>query len=168
MILRLLFFLTFLFVQKTDKPPKGAIIFIDNFKNTSLDLKHWNYDLGDGCPELCGWGNKEYQNYTKENVFLRNEKLVIKATIENNRYFSGRITTKDKIEFQYGTVEVKAKLPRGKGVWPAIWMLGHDIDENYWPDVERSILWSMSVEHRVKFITPFIQKTAMEFQKTLK
>ena len=133
MILRLLFFLTFLFVQKTDKPPKGAVIFIDNFKNTSLDLKHWNYDLGDGCPELCGWGNKEYQHYTKENVFLRNEKLVIKATKEKDRYFSGRITTKDKIEFQYGTVEVKAKLPRGKGVWPAIWMLGHDIDENYWP-----------------------------------
>ena len=133
MILRLLFLLTFLFIQKTDKPPKGAVIFIDNFKNTSLDLKHWNYDLGDGCPELCGWGNKEYQHYTKENVFLRNEKLVIKATKEKDRYFSGRITTKDKIEFKYGTVEVKAKLPRGKGVWPAIWMLGHDIDENYWP-----------------------------------
>ena len=133
MILRLLLFLTLLFVQKTDKNPDEFVIFIDDFNDTILDLNHWNYELGDGCPELCGWGNKEYQHYKKENIFLRNEKLVIKASNESNRYFSGRITTKDKIEFQYGTVEVKAKLPRGKGVWPAIWMLGHDIDENYWP-----------------------------------
>ena len=133
MILRLLFFLTLLCVQKTEDNPKALEIFTDDFNDTILDLNHWNYELGDGCPKLCGWGNKELQHYTKENIFLRNEKLVIKATSENNRYFSGRITTKDKIEFQYGTVEVKAKLPRGKGVWPAIWMLGHDIDENYWP-----------------------------------
>ena len=133
MILRLLIFITLLLVQKTDKNPEGFVIFMDNFNDTILDLNHWNYELGDGCPELCGWGNKEYQHYKKENIFLRNEKLVIKASNESNRYFSGRITTKDKIEFQYGTVEVKAKLPRGKGVWPAIWMLGHDIDENYWP-----------------------------------
>ena len=108
-------------------------MFTDDFENTFLDLNHWNYELGDGCPELCGWGNNEFQIYTKENVFIRDENLVIKATKQGNKYYSGRITTKDKIEFQYGTVEVKAKLPTGTGVWPAIWMLGHDIDDIFWP-----------------------------------
>jgi beta-glucanase (GH16 family) len=108
-------------------------LFTDDFENTFLDLNHWNYELGDGCPELCGWGNNEFQIYTKENVFIRDENLVIKATKQGNKYYSGRITTKDKIEFQYGTVEVKAKLPTGSGVWPAIWMLGHDIDDIFWP-----------------------------------
>ena len=89
--------------------------------------------MGDGCPSLCGWGNKEYQIYTKENVSVKNNQLIIKATLEQGNYFSGRITTKDKMEFQYGTIEVRAKLPKGLGVWPAIWMLGHDIDNVHWP-----------------------------------
>ena len=52
---------------------------------------------------------------------------------EAGNYYSGRITSKDKFEFRYGTIEVKAKLPKGRGLWPAIWMLGHDIDSNPWP-----------------------------------
>lgn len=134
MILRVLFILLFALIQKPGENPSKRIIFAEDFSQSFLDLKHWNYELGDGCPDLCGWGNKEYQHYTKENVFVRDEKLVIKATKKNDQYLSGRITTKDKIEFQYGTVEVKAKLPQGLGVWPAIWMLGHDIDDNYWPN----------------------------------
>lgn len=133
MTLRIFLILIFLLIDKGLKPSVNSILFTDDFENTFLDLNHWNYDLGDGCPELCGWGNNEFQIYTKENVFIRNEKLVIKATKQDNKYYSGRITTKDKIEFQYGTVEVKAKLPTGTGVWPAIWMLGHDIDDIFWP-----------------------------------
>jgi len=134
MIFRILLILAFTFFQKPENNPGKRIIFNDNFEQSFLDLKYWNYDLGNGCPELCGWGNKEYQHYTKENIFVRDEKLVIRATKEGEHYYSGRITTKDKIEFQYGTVEVKAKLPKGSGVWPAIWMLGHDIEENSWPN----------------------------------
>lgn len=134
MIFRILLILAFAFLQKPEDNPGKRIIFNDDFEQSFLDLKYWNYDLGDGCPNLCGWGNKEYQHYTKENIFVRDKKLVIRATKEGDRYYSGRITTKDKIEFQYGTVEVKAKLPKGLGVWPAIWMLGHDIEENYWPN----------------------------------
>ena len=70
MILRLLFFLTLLCVQKTEDNPKALEIFTDDFNDTILDLNHWNYELGDGCPKLCGWGNKELQHYTKENIFL--------------------------------------------------------------------------------------------------
>ena len=109
------------------------LIFEEDFTSNILDERHWNYELGDGCPTLCGWGNKEYQSYTKENVSVRNNQLVITASEQNGAYFSGRITTKDKMEFQYGTVEVRAKLPTGMGVWPAIWMLGHNIDDIYWP-----------------------------------
>ena len=133
MILRIFLILIFLLIDIGPEPSDSSILFTDDFENTFLDLNHWNYELGDGCPELCGWGNNEFQIYTKENVFIRDEKLVIKATKQDNKYYSGRITTKDKIEFQYGTVEVKAKLPTGTGVWPAIWMLGHDIDDIFWP-----------------------------------
>lgn len=110
-----------------------AFSFVDDFKGSELNNEFWNYDLGDGCPDLCGWGNNERQIYTKENVFLRDGHLVIKASKDYANYFSGKITTKSKIEFQYGTIEVKAKLPKGSGLWPAIWMLGQDIDTNTWP-----------------------------------
>ena len=133
MIFRIFLILIFLLIFKGPEASDNSILFTDDFENTFLNLNHWNYELGDGCPELCGWGNNEFQIYTKENVFIRDENLVIKATKQGNKYYSGRITTKDKIEFQYGTVEVKAKLPTGTGVWPAIWMLGHDIDDIFWP-----------------------------------
>ena len=98
--------------------------------------------------------NLEEQYYTsrRKNVRLRNGKLEIIARRESfkNRnfkldstnyrlnkeraeYTSGSIETKGKFDFQYGRVEVKAKLPKGKGVWPAIWMLGVDFDELGWP-----------------------------------
>ncbi len=110
-----------------------ALIFEENFEGTQLNQKHWNYDLGDGCPQLCGWGNNERQIYTKENVEVKDGKLIIIATKEGDIYKSGKITSKNKIEFQYGTIEVKAKLPKGYGLWPAIWMLGEDISEVGWP-----------------------------------
>ena len=133
MILRLFLILTFVFFNNGVGYIENPVLFNENFEDSFLDLNYWNYELGDGCPNLCGWGNNESQIYTKNNIFIRDKKLVLKATKRNNKYYSGRITTKDKIEFQYGTVEVKAKLPTGTGVWPAIWMLGHDIDDVFWP-----------------------------------
>ena len=102
-LIRILIILSFALIQKTSDNPGKRIIYNEDFDQSFLDLDYWNYELGDGCPELCGWGNKEYQHYTKENVFVRDEKLVIKATKIGDQYFSGRITTKDKMEFQYGT-----------------------------------------------------------------
>ncbi len=109
------------------------IIFEDHFNSEELNASYWNYDLGDGCPNLCGWGNNERQIYTKENINLKDGYLIITATNDSINYRSGRITTKEKVEFQYGTIEVKAKLAEGHGLWPAIWMLGNDIDTNAWP-----------------------------------
>jgi beta-glucanase (GH16 family) len=123
-------FVSFFFVsaQKTE-----AIIFEEHFNGNELNENQWNYELGDGCPKLCGWGNEEWEYYTKESVSVSEGNLVITASKVDDKYFSGRINTRGKVEFQYGTIEVKAKLPTGKGVWPAIWMLGNDIKTVGWP-----------------------------------
>ncbi|MGS2726456.1 glycoside hydrolase family 16 protein [Psychroserpens sp. BH13MA-6] len=110
-----------------------TFILKEDFNGTNLNESIWNYELGDGCPNLCGWGNNERQTYTKDNVKVANGQLIITATKDSSSYYSGRITTKDKSEFQYGTIEVRAKLPEGSGLWPAIWMLGNDIDDKTWP-----------------------------------
>lgn len=112
----------------------GKTLLHQSFSNNSLDMNVWSYDLGNGCPNLCGWGNNELQLYAKENVSVKNGNLIIKASKTDSSYYSGKIHTKDKFEFKYGKVEVRAKLPKGHGLWPAIWMLGNDIDENVWPN----------------------------------
>ncbi|MDC6352430.1 glycoside hydrolase family 16 protein [Zeaxanthinibacter sp. PT1] len=110
-----------------------TLVWEENFEGEVLDESKWTFALGDGCPELCGWGNNEPQIYTRNNHELRNGKLYITVRKEDSIYTSARITTKDKFDFQYGRVEARAKIPRGKGVWPAFWMLGSNIDEVGWP-----------------------------------
>lgn len=117
----------------TEELEKSNIIFEENFNEDSLNETYWNYELGDGCPNLCGWGNNERQIYSKENATIKNGYLVIKATKDAFVYKSAKLTTKQKVEFKYGSVEVRAKLPLGHGLWPAIWMLGNDIDTKGWP-----------------------------------
>ncbi|MDO7850214.1 glycoside hydrolase family 16 protein [Hymenobacter convexus] len=109
------------------------LVWNDEFDGTSLDATKWTYDLGGG-----GWGNNELETYTNstDNVYLSGGNLVIKAiktTPTGNSYTSGRILTKGKKTFQFGRLDVRAQVPTGKGVWPAIWMLGADIDQNNWP-----------------------------------
>lgn len=128
----LIFFFTFSFFI-TNAQDSQKLIWEENFDGGSLNPEFWNYDLGDGCPDVCGWGNNELQVYREQNVKIKNGQLHIIAEKEESEYFSGRIHTKEKIEFQYGIVEVRAKLPDAKGLWPAIWMLGHDIREVGWP-----------------------------------
>lgn len=109
------------------------LLWSDEFDGASLDTSVWNFALGDGCPALCGWGNNERQFYTKSNHRLEEGKLIITARRDSSGYTSTRITTKGKREFQYGRIEARAKLPVGKGVWPAFWMLGSNISEAGWP-----------------------------------
>lgn len=115
------------------KSNKSSLIFSEEFEGDVLNEEIWNFELGDGCPNLCGWGNNEPQVYTKKNHQLKDGFLKITAEHHNNRYTSTRITTKDKFEFTYGRVEARIKLPSGQGVWPAFWMLGSNIDEVGWP-----------------------------------
>ena len=112
---------------------KRELVWSDEFNGDALDLTSWNFELGDGCPNLCGWGNNERQVYTKENHRLEDGKLIITAKKEGDLYTSTRITTQGKHEFQYGRMEARAKVAVGQGIWPAFWMLGSDIKEVGWP-----------------------------------
>ena len=109
------------------------LVWEENFDGKQLNEKNWNFELGDGCPNLCGWGNNEKQLYTKNNHTVKNGVLTISAKLEDSVYTSTRITTKNKVEIKYGKIEIRAKLPKGKGLWPAVWMLGSNIDSVGWP-----------------------------------
>lgn len=115
------------------------LIWSDEFNTDGApDASKWGYDLGNGCPDLCGWGNGEKQNYTNrsDNVKVENGVLKIIAKKENyqgSEYTSAKLLTKGKFDFTYGRIDVKAKLPSGSGTWPAIWMLGANIDNVGWP-----------------------------------
>lgn len=109
------------------------LVWEENFNRPTLDESVWNFELGNGCPNLCGWGNKERQVYTDSNHEIIDGKLIIHARKEADVYTSTRITTKGKKAFQYGRIEAMAKLPVGSGLWPAFWMLGENISELGWP-----------------------------------
>ena len=109
----------------------------DEFNYTGKpDATKWSYDLGDH-----GWGNNELENYTDkiENAKVENGNLVITAVKEpsgRQQYSSARLVSKGKADFAYGKFEIRAKLPKGRGTWPAIWMLasGNSYGNKGWPD----------------------------------
>lgn len=113
-----------------------TLMWFDEFSNTGLpDNNKWAYDIGTGS---SGWGNNELQYYTNrlENAYCENGVLKIKAIKENfagSQYTSARLVTRGKVDFKYGRVEVRAKLPTGVGTWPAVWMLGSNISTVGWP-----------------------------------
>lgn len=106
----------------------------DEFDYTGLpDATKWGYDIGGS-----GWGNNELQYYTNSinNVFAGNGVLTIAARKEafgGRQYTSTRLISKGKGDFLYGRFEIKAKLPQGRGTWPAIWMLPTDWAYGGWP-----------------------------------
>ena len=99
------------------------------------DSTIWNYAEGGN-----GYGNGELQYYTKadtNNALVKNGKLFITALKESkdkNKYTSARLFSKGKAEFKYGRIEISAKLPAGRGTWPAIWMLGSNHPAVNWPE----------------------------------
>lgn len=109
-------------------------VWADEFEYTGApDTTKWGYDIGGS-----GWGNNELQYYTNstQNASVSDGKLTITARKEDkegNAYTSARMVTKNKGDFLYGRFEVKAKLPTGKGTWPAIWMLPTDSEYGGWP-----------------------------------
>ena len=115
-------------------------VWSDEFNYQGLpDSTKWSYDLGNGCPHVCGWGNNELQYYTQrrlKNQRVENGKLIIEAhreNFENQEYTSTRLVSKHKGDWLYGRIEVMAKLPSGLGTWPAIWMLPTDWEYGGWP-----------------------------------
>lgn len=109
-------------------------IWADEFTGSGKpDATKWGYDVGGS-----GWGNNELQYYTAgDNVNIANGILTITAKKENretNLYTSSRLVTRGKGDFLYGRFEIRAKLPTGRGTWPAIWMLPTDFAYGNWPN----------------------------------
>lgn len=115
-------------------PPGMKLVWSDEFNGKSIDRKSWTFDIGGG-----GWGNGEMEYYTDrpENARLENGNLVIEARQEKYEgayYTSARLKTQGLKTFQYGRIEARLKVPAGKGLWPAFWMLGAAFDGSNWPD----------------------------------
>ncbi len=113
------------------------LVWSDEFNGSGLDTSKWSYQIGTGTP-LIGWGNNELQYYTNRptNVDVFNGNLWIVAQRENfggMQYTSARIRTKNKGDWRYGRIEMRAKLPTGRGLWPAFWMLPTDEVFGGWP-----------------------------------
>jgi hypothetical protein len=113
--------------------PGYTLVWRDEFNGTSLSTADWNYEIGTGNG---GWGNNELQYYLQENTSVSNGILTIEAKKEfsnGSAYTSSRITTQNKHSFQYGRIDIRAALPFGQGLWPALWMLGDNISTVGWP-----------------------------------
>lgn len=121
--------------NKKVKSSKLKLVWADEFNYRGQpDSTKWAYDVGGD-----GWGNNEAQFYTKadtNNAVVGNGFLSIiarKEKHENKEYTSARMVTKGKKDWRFGRVEISAKLPKGRGTWPAGWMLGSNINTVGWP-----------------------------------
>jgi beta-glucanase (GH16 family) len=126
-----------------------TLVWSDEFDGAAgapVDASKWSHDLADGCSSgNCGWGNSEKEYYTSapENVSLDGQgHLQIVARQAGAglacyygacRYTSGKITTRGKMTAAPGRVEARLKLPAGRGLWPAFWMLGSGFPSVSWP-----------------------------------
>ncbi len=127
-------------------PPVGSIVYSfettpawsDEFDVNGLPNNQiWGYDVGGD-----GWGNNELQNYTAsdlDNASVENGKLIITAIKEasgTRQYSSARLVTKGKRDMKYGRIEIKAKIPAGRGSVSALWMLASQTTygTTFWPD----------------------------------
>lgn len=119
-----------------DNYPGYTLVWRDEFDAAALNTADWTYEIGDGCPNNCRWGNNELQYYREENTSIVNGHLVITAKKQNyngHDYTSSRLITKGKQQFKFGRIDMRAALPEGQGIWPAMWMLGSNIDAAGWP-----------------------------------
>ena len=114
------------FAQETE----WKMVWNDEFDGPKLDYSKWEIEVN-----AFGGGNNELQIYTdrRENVRIEEGRLILQARKDNHGiagtvrvYSSGRIRSKNRGDWKYGKFEIRAKLPGGQGVWPAIWMLPTD------------------------------------------
>ncbi|NLX29626.1 MAG: family 16 glycosylhydrolase [Bacteroidales bacterium] len=109
----------------------SQLIWADEFNvEGAPDPTRWNFETGGG-----GWGNNELQFYTdsRNNSYVSNGTLKIHARKSNNAWTSARMVTAGKASWQYGRFEIRAKLPTGRGTWPALWMMPQNSIYGGWP-----------------------------------
>jgi beta-glucanase (GH16 family) len=118
------------------------LVWADEFEGPQVDRTKWDFDIGNGFFDyrthtwIAGWGNEELQYYTDApaNVSVKDSLLTIRAQKESLHgcgYTSARMKTRTRegaalFTTLYGRVEFRAKVPWGKGLWPALWMLPQD------------------------------------------
>ncbi|MFT5153788.1 MAG: beta-glucanase (GH16 family), partial [Planctomycetota bacterium] len=122
-------------LTQNTKGDKWSLVWADEFDGRGLpDQSKWTHDLGN-----WGWGNREPQYYTEgrvENARQEGGKLIIEARPDDQGqpWTSARLTTRGKISFLYGRIEIRAKVPAVDGTWAAGWTLGDGYrDEVSWP-----------------------------------
>ena len=114
-----------------------TLVWSDEFDGAQLDPETWFFATGDGTEKGLpgGWGNNELQYYLPDSAQIADGVLSITArreTVEGLNYTSARINTEDRFAFKYGRIEASIKLPAGKGLWPAFWMLPQDTPYGTW------------------------------------
>ncbi len=118
-----------------------TLIWNDEFNSSEIDASKWVYETGDGTDFglPVGWGNAELQIYTTDeaNSSIKtddgNSVLAITAIESGGAYTSAKMTTNGTFGARFGRIETRAKLPEGKGIWPAFWTLGTNRSEIDWP-----------------------------------
>ena len=115
-------------------PGDMKLVHVDEFDGparTAPDARFWDYDTGGN-----GWGNRDQQTYTRDSDNVRlsgTGDLVIQARRAGDSFTSARLVSRGKLAFGYGLLEVRAKLPEGQGLHPALWLLGENISAVGWP-----------------------------------
>jgi len=110
-----------------------SLVWSDEFDVSTVNTSNWTFEIGTGT---WGWGNNELQYYQEDNTSIIDGNLVIEArrqTLESSNYTSSRLITRDKKSFRYGRVDIRAVMPEGQGIWPALWMLGSNHQQVGWP-----------------------------------
>ncbi len=113
--------------------PNMTLVWEDDFSAATIDQSDWTFEIGNGTN---GWGNNELQYYRSENAYTQDGHLIIEAKRESFQgydYTSTRMITQGKEDFQYGRIDIRAALPEGQGIWPALWMLGSNFSTVGWP-----------------------------------
>ena len=128
--------------DKIEVPDGYVLVWNDEFNNGQIDPLKWTFETGDGTDYGLprGWGNNELQIYTTSDENARLDMdgdisaLIITALKHGeNDFTSAKLTTNGLFSMRFGRVDVRAKLPKGQGIWPAIWTLGDNRDVVDWP-----------------------------------
>jgi len=140
-------------VKSASAAMSKTLLWSDEFSgtaNAAPAATAWNAESGNGCPGNCGWGNKELQYYTtsanKQDGSVDGILNITASRLPTTTTYgcpygvngkcsftSGRLTTQNKVNFSYGYLEAKIKVPAGSGTWPAFWALGNNITSVSWP-----------------------------------
>lgn len=167
--------LAFEMAKKSPKTKGWKLVWSDEFGINGLpNTKNWGYDVGG-----TGWGNNEKQFYTNAdtaNAVVKGGFLNItarKADKDKSNFTSARLTSKNKFDWKYGRMEVRALLPKGKGLWPAIWMLPTEWKYGGWPksgeiDVMEHVGYSPDTVHGTVHTQSFNHSIGTQVGKAIK